>query len=128
MNTLFVFLSYAVHYVCSTTCSSEFACKIVGDNVIDVVTNIPVEDTCQVTCQNTEECVFYTWYDLTTSQPNICILFSTCQVKDVTCSGCYTGPPFCQNNNTTSSTSTITSTLSTTTIATSTTSTCKLKS
>ena len=104
---LLILLQTTVSFVCGTICSSEFACQVVGDNVIDVVTDTTEEETCQVTCQNTGLCVFYSWFDLTSSLPNTCILFSSCDVKDVTCSGCYSAPPFCS---TTSSTSPVTPT------------------
>ena len=100
----------------SCYCSEGVGCKVVGDNVLEVITGVTEELDCQSLCAESEVCVYYTWYDSTGLLANTCMLFSSCDVMDETCTGCFSGPPSCSDiKPTPSTTTTSTTTTSTTT-------------
>ena len=90
----------------SCYCSEGVGCKVVGDNVLEVITGVTEELDCQALCAESEVCVYYTWYDSTGLLANTCMLFSNCDIMDETCTGCFSGPPSCSNNNPTTSATT----------------------
>eukprot|EP00092_Neocalanus_flemingeri_P020654 GFUD01022379.1.p1 GENE.GFUD01022379.1~~GFUD01022379.1.p1 ORF type:complete len:495 (+),score=82.82 GFUD01022379.1:9-1493(+) len=100
----------------SCLCSQEFACNIVGDNIIDIVQSVSSEEECQVSCKNTENCKIYTWFNEDAEVwKSTCFLFMYCDDTDITCTGCFSGPPTCSSSTTPPTTSTLTSTSTTVT-------------
>jgi len=83
-------------------CSSEFGCLIEEDNLIEATEDVTKEEDCQALCATNTECNYYTWYDDTTTTSFSCNSFTSCNTKDTSCSGCFTGPPHCQPENYTS--------------------------
>ena len=57
---------------------------------------VKTESECQTICNNTENCGFYTWFDLTNKVfHHYCFLWSSCDSVSCNCVGCSTGPPSC---------------------------------
>ena len=57
---------------------------------------VQTESECQTICHNTEQCGFYTWFDLTNKVfHHYCFLWSSCDSVSCNCVGCTTGPPTC---------------------------------
>merc|ERR1719300_2045807 len=81
----------------SCVCSENFACTATIDNEISVYQNVALEETCQDYCYNTSGCEFYTWYDSTEVPKNLCVLLTSCDQTFQGCSGCFSGPPSCDN-------------------------------
>jgi len=101
----------------SCYCSAPVGCHVMGDNIVDVTPGITEELVCQAMCKEAEPCVYYTWYDETNVLAHTCILFSSCDVMDESCEGCFSGPPDCSDvphPTASSSTATVTSTAATT--------------
>ena len=81
----------------SCTCSLEGACYGDEDNILDIIPAVQVEGECQDMCSETPSCMFYTWHDATSFPSYTCILLTSCDVTDSSCSGCYSGPPACSS-------------------------------
>ena len=80
----------------SCTCSSEFACVISGDNLIEVVVHVPTEMECLIECASVPDCHVYSWYDQTAVVfANDCFLFSSCDEVDQDKAGSHSGPVDC---------------------------------
>jgi hypothetical protein len=79
----------------SCTCSSEVACSGDEDNILDAIPGVEEEAECQDLCAGMTSCRFYTWYDSTSFPRYTCILLTSCDVTDNSCSGCFSGPPAC---------------------------------
>jgi len=66
-------------------------------NEISIYQNVIMEETCKEYCYNTSGCEFYTWYDSTEFPQNLCVLLTSCDEIYQGCSGCFSGPPSCDN-------------------------------
>ena len=80
----------------SCTCSREEAC-VADDNFLDAIPGVLEEGQCQDLCAGTPSCMFYTWHDATSFPSYTCILLTSCDVTDNSCSGCFSGPPACSS-------------------------------
>jgi len=78
-------------------CSENFACRASDENEISVYENVNLEETCQEYCFNTSGCEIYTWYDSNEVLANLCVLLTNCDETFPGCTGCYSGPPTCDN-------------------------------
>jgi len=78
-------------------CSENFACRASDENEISVYENVNLEETCQEYCFNTSGCEIYTWYDSNEVLANLCVLLTSCDETFPGCTGCYSGPPTCDN-------------------------------
>ena len=91
----------------SCTCSTEVACEAVEDNIVDEIFSVSTEAECQKYCQESESCLFYTWYSGNSFPVYSCVLLSSCE-DTVPCHGCFSGPQECsQQISTTTSTPTV---------------------
>ena len=84
----------------SCVCSSDYACNIVGDNIIDIIAPVDNEVECQTKCKDGNSCKMYTWFgdgDDNQLWKSTCMLFQKCKAtaQDHTCSDCHTGAPSC---------------------------------
>jgi len=78
-------------------CSENFACRASDENEISVYENVNLEETCQEYCFNTSGCEIYTWYDSNEVLANLCVLLTSCDETFPGCTGCFSGPPTCNN-------------------------------
>ena len=113
-------------------CSRVEECLAYGDNELELVPNIAEvrivtvrlkpsilsvqEIICRDLCAANSDCAFYTWYDGTLALGNFCVLLSSCEERDSSCSSCHTAPVPCSHQM--ESTSTAASTTTTTTTST----------
>ena len=73
-------------------CGQHEECQVENNLITTITTSTELE--CKETCQNTEGCEYYTWYDDSTSLKNSCFLLTFCG-DTVECEGCSSGPPKC---------------------------------
>ena len=86
----------------SCVCSSEYACNIVDDNIIDIIAPVYDEEECQSICKDDDICNLYTWFgDGNDLWKSTCMLFQSCHDTDQLCSDCHTGPAICSDATTT---------------------------
>ena len=63
------------------------------------------EDLCRQECYETAGCHYYTWYGQTDFLAFTCLLLSSCDQTDTSCTSCHSGPPQCSQALPASSTS-----------------------
>ena len=71
---------------------------IIGDNFLDVVSEVSSEENCQAHCVANSECNFYTFFLETDPNAGSCILLTSLIEPVLPCNSCLTGPTDCSSS------------------------------
>jgi len=82
---------------CYGPCGSKVESKL-GDNVIEFITDMELEDDCKKLCLDNANCLYYTHYGKENDHyPDLCVLLSDIKAPLEECSHCVTSVPDCKN-------------------------------
>ena len=87
----------------SCTCSSEVGCLGDASNIVDEILSVQTEAECQNFCLENPLCMFYTWFNADNTPANFCVLLNSCEDTSP-CTGCFSGPPECSPEESTTTT------------------------
>ena len=93
---LFLIVPCSLSGPANCLCSKVEECEVSSGAEVGLLTNVRVERDCRDRCSNTTDCSFYTWYDGSqTLLGHTCLLLSSCDRRNNSCSSCHTAPVPC---------------------------------